>query len=127
MIGLNDLVLGVMAVAASASNDRWYQRAVEKLGQLQCDAVPWLSQKLALPVDMRTSWLGDRPTAAAAGACKLHGCCGAELAFSRCQQAGVGRACPTGYACLDLMVPEGTQLDSQQLRGLLSACLGKDR
>lgn len=43
------------------------QRAIE-LGELQYNALPWLPQKLALPVDMHTRWLHDERTAAAAGA-----------------------------------------------------------
>lgn len=57
-----------MAVAADALCDRWIKRAVEELGEVQFGALPWLSQKLVLPVDMRTSWLGDQRTASAAGA-----------------------------------------------------------
>lgn len=55
-------------MAATSSNDRWLQRAIDELGELQYNAVPWLPQKLALPVDMRTRWLVDKQTAAAAGA-----------------------------------------------------------
>lgn len=56
-----------MAVAATPSNDRWMQRAIEELGELQYNALSWLPQKLALPVDMSTRWLLDKRTAAAAG------------------------------------------------------------
>lgn len=108
------------------------QRAIERLGQMQCDAVPWLSQKLALPVDMSTRWLGDRPTAAAAGAWTyvhrvisglLHSSC---ISFCRKTAMKVVCVCSTGYACLDFEVPEARQLDNQQLHGVLTACLGKD-
>lgn len=44
------------------------QRAKDELGELQYNALPWLPQKLALPVDLRTCWLLDKRTAAAAGA-----------------------------------------------------------
>ena len=44
------------------------QRAIDELGELQYNALPWLPQQLALPVDLRTRWLLDKRTAAAAGA-----------------------------------------------------------
>ena len=59
---------GLMTVAAAPSCDRWKQRAIEELGEMQYGSLPRLSQKLALPVDMRTRWLIDQRTAAAAGA-----------------------------------------------------------
>ena len=57
-----------MAVAAAPSYNRWTQRAIEELGEPQYGALPWLSQKLTLPVDICTRWLIDQRTAAAAGA-----------------------------------------------------------
>ena len=68
-----------MAVAAAPSYSRWTQRAIEEFGELQYSTLPWLSQKLTLPVDMRTRWLVDQRTAPAAGAYdhnQITACCG---------------------------------------------------
>ena len=122
---------GLMAVAAAPSCNRWTQRAIEDFGEMQYGTLPWLSQKLTLPVDMRTRWSVDRRTAAAAGAYDhkqtlKNACCGVGCHGSRLP-VNIVTSYFAGHAYLNLEVPEGIPLDNQQINSLLSACLGKDR
>lgn len=119
-----------MAVAAAPSCNRWMQRAVEESAELQYGTLPWLSQKLTLPVDMRTRWLVDQQTAAAAGVYKYtqrlcNACCGVGCLGLRLRH--IVTSYFAGHACLNLEAPESISLDNQQIHSLLSACLGKDR
>ena len=119
---------GLMAVAAAPSCNRWTQRAIEEFGEVQFGTLPWLSQKLTLPVDMRTRWSVDQRTAAAAGAYdhkqRLRMPAAASWLTSPVHMVTSSFA---GHAYLNLEVSEGIPLDNQQIHSLLSACLGKDR